>query len=128
MDAIKIIGGLDWGKRAMVFYRENWNYWINPGELLRVKAFLENRCNYLFDDVDTVVEAIGIRVPDGVERDKFTLWNGNDRICYVYTTIVYRHKDDGWVKYNGHTLEEYITELDKYSVDNKKYEWVLLGE
>ena len=122
------MNGIDWGKRTMVFYRENWNYWINPGELLRVKAFLENRCSYLFDDVDTVVEAIGIRVPNGVERDKFTLWNGNEHICHVYTTIVYRHKDDGWVKYNGHTLEEYIAELDKYSVDNKKYEWVLLGE
>ena len=112
----------------MVFYRENWNYWINPGELLRVKAFLENRCSYLFDDNDMVVEAIGIRVPEGVERDKFTLWNANDCICHVYTTVVYSHKDDGWNKYNDQTLGEYLAEIDRYSDRDKRYEWVFMGE
>lgn len=110
----------------MVFYRENWHYWIKVGEMFRVKAFLENRCNYLFDDVDMVVEAIGISVPNGIERDKFTLWNASDHMHCVYTTVVYKHKDDGWNKYNDQTLEEYLGEIDKYSV--WKYQWIFLGE
>lgn len=122
------ISGLDWGKRVMVFYRENWNYWIKPGELSRVKAFLENRCSYLFNDVDMIVEAIGIKVPDGVERDRFTLWNANDYIVHVHTTVVYRHEDEEWNKYNDTTLEDYLAEVDRYSVDDKKYQWIFLGE
>lgn len=110
----------------MVFYRENWNYWINAGEMLRVKAFLEDRCPYLFQDKDVVVEAIGIKVPAGVERDKFVLWNGNVGMTHVHTTVVYKHKDDGWNKYNDQTLGEYLAEIDRYS--DKKYEWVFLGE
>lgn len=114
----------------MVFYRENWNYWINAGEMFRVKAFLEDRCPYLFQDKDAIVEAIGIRVPAGVERDKFTLWNGDSQMKHVFTVVVYRFdtEHDGWNKYNDQTLGEYLAEIDRYSVVDKKYEWVFLGE
>lgn len=122
------INGLDWGSRGMVFYRENWNFLIKGGELMRVKALLEYRCAYLFQDKDIAVEVIGIRVPAGVERDKFVLWNGNAGMTHVYTTIVYRYKDDGWNEYNDETLEEYLSELNKYSDADKKYEWVFMGE
>lgn len=114
----------------MVFYRENWNFWINAGELMRVKALLEYRCPYLFQDKDVVVEAIGIKVPNGVERDKFVLWNGNVGISHVYTAVIYRfdtHRD-GWNKYNDQTLEEYLAEIDKYSEPGRKYQWIFLGE
>ena len=128
MGAIKIISGLDWGKRVMVFYRENWNYWINAGEMFRVKAFLEDRCPYLFQDKDVVPQAIGIRVPAGVERDKFTLWNGNPGMKHIFTVVVYKLKHDGWNKFNDQTLAEYIAELDRYSDADKRYEWIFLGE
>lgn len=114
----------------MVFYRENWNFWINAGELMRVKALLEYRCPYLFQDKDVVVKAIGIKVPNGVERDRFTLWNGNPGMKLIFTVVVYRMKHDGWNKYNDQTLGEYLADLDRYSDSDrdKRYEWIFLGE